>query len=73
MPLTICDCVRMVEIIKTLGGVKAVADVTGASPSAVANWQMRRTIPWKHRPTIARVAAERGLDLPDGFWSEKAA
>lgn len=62
------------DLIKALGGNRAVADVTGVSPTAVANWKLKgRSIPWNKRHIIARMAAERGVPLPDDFWAETAA
>ena len=41
----------------------------GASRSAVSNWRLKgRAIPWKHRPALARLAAERAVNLPSGYW-----
>jgi len=57
------------NLIADLGGIAAVAQATGASYSAVSNWQLAgRSIPWRHRPTIARLAAERAVNLPSSFW-----
>lgn len=62
------------EIISALGGNKAVAEALGIGLNVVANWQHEgRTIPWKRRHAIARLAADRGVPLPEGFWAEKAA
>ena len=59
------------EIIDLLGGISAVAKATGAKPSAVSNWRLAgRSIPWKHRPALARLAAERALTLPAGYWGQ---
>ena len=57
------------ELIDTLGGIKAVAQALSVDPSAVSNWRLKgRRIPWKHRPAIARLAAEKAVNLPADFW-----
>lgn len=58
------------ELIDKLGGVRTVAEAVNSTPGAVANWRLRKTIPWRHRHVIARVAAERGIALPDSFWAD---
>jgi hypothetical protein len=66
-----CFIVRMTakSLIDQLGGISAVSEATGAKKGAVANWRLAgRTIPWKHRPVIARLAAERAINLPTDFW-----
>ena len=61
------------ELIKALGGNKAVADALGTAPNVVANWQHEgRSIPWKRRHEIARIAADRGVALPVDFWGAAA-
>lgn len=61
------------ELITALGGTTELAKKLGTTPSAVANWQSpERSIPWKRRPEIARLAAERGVDLPPDFWGQAA-
>lgn len=59
--------------IEKLGGNKAVAELLGKSPGAVAMWRLRNCIPWKYRPALARIAAERAIPLPEDFWEEAAA
>jgi hypothetical protein len=57
------------ELIKALGGTKAVAADLKVSDGAVRNWMLEdRSIPWRYRPAMAKVAAERGVPLPDDFW-----
>ena len=60
------------QLIEQLGGVKAVALTIGTSEGSVFNWRLRDTIPWRHRHAIARMAAERAVDLPDNFWADAA-
>lgn len=55
-------------LIDALGGYRAVAETLNIPPSTVANWMLReRRIPWRYRPTIARIAEEREIVLPEGF------
>ena len=61
----------MEQLIEKLGGNRVLAETLGVTPNAVSNWRTRG-IPWKVRPVIARMAAERGLALPEDFWGEAA-
>jgi len=57
------------QLIDELGGVKAVAEALGLNSNVVANWKLEgRSIPWKRRHAIARLAADRGVALPGDFW-----
>ena len=57
------------ELIDALGGIGAVSEALRVDRSAVSNWRLQgRRIPYKHRPAIARLAADRAVDLPAGFW-----
>lgn len=61
------------DIISKLGGLGEVADKLRVERSAVSNWRLPgRRIPWKHRPALARLAAERAVPLPADFWGETA-
>lgn len=62
------------ELIQALGGSKQVAEALNLRHGAVRNWLLAdRSIPWKYRPTLARIAAERAVPLPEDFWEAKAA
>lgn len=62
------------ELIEKLGGAKRVADDLNATHGAVRNWMLAgRSIPWRFRPAIARIAAERAVQLPEDFWEGVAA
>lgn len=61
------------QLIDELGGIAAVSTALGIDRSAVGNWRLAdRRIPWKHRPAIARMAAERAVNLPADFWGVTA-
>jgi DNA-binding transcriptional regulator YdaS (Cro superfamily) len=61
------------ELIQKLGGNKAVAEALRVDRSAVGNWLLDgRDIPWKHKPAIARLAAEKAISLPSSFWERSA-
>lgn len=61
------------QLIDQLGGIKAVAAELGVDKSAVSNWRLEgRSIPWKHRPAIARMAAVKAVNLPVDFWGQAA-
>jgi hypothetical protein len=60
-------------VIEALGGTKSVADALNLPINTVANWSLPgRDIPWKRRHIIARLAAERGVSLPEDYWAEVA-
>jgi DNA-binding transcriptional regulator YdaS (Cro superfamily) len=62
------------QLIEALGGAKQLAADLRASPGAVRNWMLGgRSIPWRYRPAIAKIAAERGVPLPEDFWQVAAA
>ena len=62
------------ELIEKLGGAKTVASDLNTTPGAVRNWMLdSRSIPWRFRPAIARIAAERAVPLPENFWEGIAA
>lgn len=61
----------MDRLIDELGGNTALARELELTPNAISNWRARG-IPWKMRPVIARMAAERGVVLPVDFWGEVA-
>ena len=58
------------QLIAALGGIAVVAAATSAKPKAISAWGLPgRGIPHKHKPAIARLAAERAIDLPTGYWA----
>lgn len=61
----------MEQLITDLGGPTAIAKELGVKPNAVSNWR-RRGIPWKVRPALARMAADRAVALPSDFWGQAA-
>lgn len=62
------------ELIQKLGGNKAVAEALAVDRSAVGNWLLNgRDIPWRHKPAIARLAAEKAVSLPASFWEREDA
>lgn len=61
------------HFLDALGGNKELAEALGVSPNAVSNWRLPdRDIPWRHRHILARMAAERGVSLPEDFWGAAA-
>ena len=62
------------HLIDKLGGNRAVAEALNTTASAVANWRLSdRRIPWKYKPVIARMAADKAVQLPTDFWEGVAA
>jgi hypothetical protein len=54
------------EIIQSLGGNQAVADMLGVKRGTVAVWQLRG-VPWRYRPALAAALKRRRIAVPDGF------
>jgi hypothetical protein len=62
------------KLIEALGGAKKVAADLNTTHGAVRNWMLDgRSIPWRYRPAVAKIAAERGVSLPEDFWLAVAA
>jgi len=61
----------MTDFLDSLGRTTDIAEMLQTTPNAVSNWR-QRGIPWKKRPAIAALAAQRGIDLPADFWAENA-
>jgi len=53
---------RTWDLIRWLGGPKAVAEACGVTISAVGSWQVTGSIPARHWITLWRLAKARGLD-----------
>jgi len=57
------------QLIEALGGARQVSTDLNCSHGAVRNWMLEgRSIPWRFRPAIAKIAAERAVPLPEDFW-----
>lgn len=62
----------MEELFKALGGTGYIAQRLGYQQNRVANWA-KRGVPLSDRPALAALAAERGVDMPNGFlpnWAQ---
>lgn len=59
------------HLLDKLGGNKVVAEALSLAPNVVANWR-DRGIPWRRRHIIARLAAEKQIELPADFLGEAA-
>jgi hypothetical protein len=62
------------DLIGALGGSRAVAEYCGVSGQVVSNWrnlQRGYGISREYRPTVAAMAAERGVSLPEGFLAPR--
>lgn len=53
---------RTWELIRALGGPKAVAEACGVTISAVGCWQVTGSIPPRHWLRLWRMAKARGID-----------
>jgi hypothetical protein len=58
------------EVIDELGGLKAVAALTGrtGSPSVVWNWKDRQRFPATTFVTLQTALQTRGLSAPHDLW-----
>lgn len=55
------------DIIQDLGGPSKVAEALSVAPNVVSNWKKRGNIPLAERFRVAKLAADCGVKLPDGF------
>ena len=62
----------MDEIIDVLGGTTKLAKKLNVSKTNVSMWRIRG-IPWRWRPTIAKMAKARKIKLPKDFLDPRAA
>jgi hypothetical protein len=58
------------EVIEALGGVKAVAELTGrtGSPSAVPNWRARNSFPTDTYAVMKAALRAKGASAPGELW-----
>lgn len=57
-------------IIAALGGVPAVAALTGSKPTAVSNWQAFPHFPARFYKLMLDALHERGLHAPASLWGQ---
>ena len=55
-------------VIEALGGVPAVAELTGSKPTAVSNWQGFPHFPARFYALMLDALHERGLHAPSSLW-----
>ena len=60
-------------IIEALGGVPAVAKLTGSKPTAVSNWLNFPRFPARFYALMLDALHERGLHAPSSLWGMAAA
>lgn len=61
------------QTLKALGGVSAVANALGLTPSTVSSWiHKSNKIPRWHMKAVAELAVEKGIDLDNLPESEAA-
>jgi len=58
-------------LIDDLGGTGKLASELNENASTVSMWK-QRGIPWRWRPTIAQMAKDRGVEVPDDFLTPSA-
>lgn len=60
------------KLIDELGGYQRIASELTLKESRVRLWKLRG-VAWKFRPTIARMAIERRVELPKDFLEPQTA
>lgn len=61
------------DVIRALGGLKQVADLTGRrSPSAVPMWKQRGAFPSNTYAVMIEALQERGKTAPATLWGMKS-
>lgn len=56
------------EVIETLGGNPAVADITKRTPKAVSNWRSFNAFPPDTFLALTGALSERGHTAPASLW-----
>ena len=65
------------EVMEALGGINAVAEITGQKYKAAANWKAFEAFPSRTYLVMTQELARKGLRAPASLWrmveSERAA
>ena len=61
------------EVLDVLGGITAVADLTGTKRSAVSMWRTLNKFPANRYLLMVRVLEQRGYTAPPSLWGQEAA
>lgn len=56
-------------VIEALGGLQAVADLTGRGYSAAHNWKATGQFPANTYLLLRKALAAKGFDAPDTLWN----
>ncbi|HWP88360.1 MAG TPA: hypothetical protein VNM70_10805 [Burkholderiales bacterium] len=59
------------HVIGALGGIGAVAELTGSLRTAVHNWRAAKRFPASVYKVMTEALAERGATAPAALWSQK--
>jgi hypothetical protein len=63
------DCLSTTaQVMDALGGISAVAELTGSRYKAAANWKAFDTFPAKHFLVMTRELKRRGKVAPPSLW-----
>lgn len=57
------------EVIDSLGGTAEVSRHCGVTMQAVSNWRADGAIPERHHYRLFRLAEERGISIPEAYFS----
>jgi hypothetical protein len=57
-----------IEVIEALGGTKAVAEMTGRTYNAAANWRVFNRFPANTFVLMQTELVKRGLSAPVALW-----
>lgn len=60
------------EVIDALGGMPAVADLTGRKSNVVWNWKDRKAFPANTYTVLKAALRAKGVDAPDALWKNMA-
>jgi hypothetical protein len=66
--MTTIELTTTVEVIKALGGVKAVAALTNRTPGAAWNWTTFPTFPSDTYVAMQQELAKLGHSAPPSLW-----
>jgi len=59
------------QVISLLGGINAVAEMTGALRTSVHNWRATRRFPARYYVVMTSALAKRDASAPHALWGQE--
>lgn len=58
------------DVMKALGGISGLAELTGGSYKATENWSRARTFPARYHALMSWALKRRGYSAPPSLWGQ---